>query len=105
MSWYSADSTLVQFSESDTSAVSSEDTSATISQLLPDTEYDLRVSAVTEYGRGAEVVVSTTTAPAYDRELYQMRPSCSSSRLSFPITANPNSVGLKGVQISECVGN
>lgn len=66
VSWYSPDETLVQFSESNTKTVPSEVTSTTVSQLLPDTEYYFRVSAVTEYGRGAEVAVSTMTAQAYD---------------------------------------
>ena len=64
--WYSPDGTLVRFTESGVKTVPSDTTMTTIYQLLPSTEYRFKVSAVTEYGRGAEVIVVQSTTQAYD---------------------------------------
>ena len=55
---------LVQFEDS--GEISVTDTSATISPLVPGTNYLVRVSAVTQNGRGAEVTRYGTTRTALD---------------------------------------
>ena len=66
MSWYSPDGSLVQFTDSGIMNVSSEVTTTTVTQLLPDTEYHFRVSAITDFGRSAEVIVSHMTENAFN---------------------------------------
>lgn len=60
--WTSPRGFLVEFVESGVQNVSI--TTATISGLVPDTEYYFRVSAVTDVGQGAEARVQQATAPA-----------------------------------------
>ncbi len=63
----------MQFTESGTKNVSSELTATIFTQLLPNTEYRFKVSAVTEYGRGAEVTTVQSTTQAYDgQQIYSL---------------------------------
>lgn len=54
----------MQFVDSGAENVSSSSTFVTVTQLVPDTEYRFRVSAVTEDGQGPEIIVIGTTAAA-----------------------------------------
>lgn len=66
MFWTSPQGYLVEFTDSGVQNVSSLVTETTISQLVPDSSYQFRVSALTEAGQGAEVIHTQATAPALD---------------------------------------
>lgn len=55
---------LIEYVKSDVVNVSATSTVTTISQLVPDTEYRFRVSALTENGQGPEMILVQATAPA-----------------------------------------
>ena len=62
--WRSPSYDLVQFEDS--GEISVTDTTVTISPLFPGTNYLIRVSAVTQKGRGAEVTCYGTTRTSQD---------------------------------------
>ena len=64
VSWRSPSYDLVQFEDSGETTVT--DTTVTVSPLFPGTNYLVRVSAVTQNGRGAEVTRYTTTRTSQD---------------------------------------
>ena len=59
----SAGGYLLQFDDSGTLTVTS--STAKMTQLVPETEYRFRVSALTELGQGQEEIVVQSTSPAY----------------------------------------
>ena len=62
--WTSPGGYLEEFSQSGVQNVSTLSLTTTIAGLIPDTTYHFRVSAVTEFGQGAEVVLTQPTGPA-----------------------------------------
>ena len=64
MYWRSPGYDLVQFEDSGEILVT--DTTVTVSPLIPGTNYLIRVSAVTQSGRGAEVTRYGTTRISID---------------------------------------
>ncbi len=66
VSWVSPSGYLVEYEESASQNVSASLTMATIPNLVPNTEYRFRVSALTEGGHGQEVIKSQFTEAATD---------------------------------------
>ena len=62
--WKSSGNNLVQFEDS--GEISVTDTTVTISPLVPGTNYFIRVSTVTQSGRGTEVTRYATTRTSLD---------------------------------------
>ena len=62
--WSSSDYDLIQFEDS--GEISVTDTTVIVSPLIPGTNYLIRVSAVTQSGRGAEVIHYGTTRISLD---------------------------------------